>query len=160
MSLLERLLAAYSEAGGCNADYIAHLSTNHRCHKDILELPSKLFYGSSLYPMASAGTVPGSPYPLLFVCSSVTDPHLTKKDTSDDEAKLLVDQFRLFCQKGDSQSLKQDTCFMALSRRQVRRAFRLRGVLAVQVDYTTLRSEMIDGHCSRDVPACVVTIKF
>ena len=121
MSLLERLLAAYSEAGGKNADYIAHLTANYRCHEDILELPSKLFYGSSLCPLASALMVPGTPYPLLFVCSSVADPHLTEEDTNKYEAQLLIEQFRQFCRRGDSHDFKQGTCFMALSRRQVSR---------------------------------------
>ena len=119
ISLLERLLAAYSEAGGCNANYIAHLTTNYRCHKDILELPSELFYGSSLHPMSSALMVPGTSYPLLFVCSSVADPRPSKEDTYEYEAQLLIEQFRQFSRKGDSHDFKQGTCFMALSRRQV-----------------------------------------
>ena len=73
--------------------------------------------------MSLADTVPDAPYPLLFLCSSIADPRLTKKDTSDKEAKLLVEQFRQFCKKGDTRSFQLGTCFMALSRRQVRRVY-------------------------------------
>ena len=69
--------------------------------------------------MSSAHTVPGAPYPLLFVCSSIAQPQPTEEDTSDKEAKLLVEQFRQFCRKGDTRSFQLGTCFMALSRRQV-----------------------------------------
>lgn len=117
--MLERLLKAYTDADGCNADYIAHLSTNYRCHKDILDLPSQVFYDSSLISMSTATTVPDAPYPLLFLCSSIADPHPIKEDTNEYEAMLLVDQFHQFSRKGDTPSFQSGTCFMALSRRQV-----------------------------------------
>ena len=116
VSLLERLLKSH---GRKLANFIAHLSINHRCHEDILELPSKLFYGSSLIPMSSAVTVHDAPYPLLFVCSSTADPCPIVEDTSDNEAKLLVEHFRQLSRKGDTRTFQRNTCFMALSRRQV-----------------------------------------
>ena len=116
VSLLERLLNVYGEN---LANFITHLSINHRCHKDILELPSNLFYGSSLIPMSPAGTVSDAPYPLLFVCSSTADPCPIVEDTSENEAKLLVEHFRQLSRKGDTRTFQRNTCFMALSRRQV-----------------------------------------
>ena len=119
-SLLERLLLAYN-AGEESCKYIAHLCTNYRCHKDVLELPSQLFYGSSLKPMSDVTTYPAAPYPLIFVCSSVASPHPIADDISGDEAKTLIDQLHKLCSgMGDPQSFFKETCFMALSRRQVR----------------------------------------
>ena len=111
VSLLERLLKANY--------HIAHLSTNYHCHRDILELPSQLFYGSSLFPMFSAFTVPDAPYPLFFLCSSISDPRPIINDSNEYEAMLLVEQFQHFSRKGDTRSFRLGTCFMALSRRQV-----------------------------------------
>ena len=121
VSLLERLLNTH---GGKLANFIAHLFINHRCHQDILELPSKLFYGSSLIPMSSAVTVHDAPYPLLFVCSSTADPCPIVEDTSDNEAKLLVEHFHQLSRKGDTRTFQRNTCFMALSRRQVSECIR------------------------------------
>ena len=116
VSLFERLLKAYV---GKLAKFIAHLPMNHRCHKDILELPSKLFYGSSLIPMSSAGTVFDAPYPLLFLCSSTAGPCEILVDTSEDEAEVLINHFRWLSKKGDTRTFQRNTCFMASSRRQV-----------------------------------------
>lgn len=119
-SLLERLLLAYN-AGEESRKYIAHLWTNYRCHKDVLELPSQLFYDSSLKPMSDVTTYLTAPYPLIFVCSSVASPHPIVDDISGDEAKTLIDQLHELCSgMGDSQTFLKETCFMALSRRQVR----------------------------------------
>ena len=119
-SLLERLLRAY-KAGEESCKRIAHLWTNYRCHKDILELPSQLFYDSSLKPMSVGTTYLTAPYPLIFVCSSVASPHPIADDISGDEAKTLIDQLHKLCSgMGDPQSFLKETCFMALSRRQVR----------------------------------------
>ena len=71
--------------------------------------------------MSILRTVPDAPYPLVFVCSSIAHPQPTEEDTNHEEAKLLVEQFRQFCKKGDTRSFQLGTCFMALSRRQVRR---------------------------------------
>ena len=119
-SLLERLQNDYKKAGGNHKDYIAHLRTNHRCHEDVLELPSQLFYNSSLLSRSTAGTFPCAPYPLVFVCSSVADPQPDEEDISEDEAEILIGLFRQFSRKGDTRSFQEGTCFMALSRRQVR----------------------------------------
>lgn len=119
-SLLERLLRAY-KAGEESRKYIAHLWTNYRCHKDVLELPSQLFYDSSLKPMSVGTTYPAALYPLIFVCSSVASPHPIADDISGDEAKTLIDQLHKLCSgMGDPQSFLKETCIMALSRRQVR----------------------------------------
>ena len=119
VSLLERLHHAYKDAGRKSYDHIAHLCINYRCHKDIHELSSWLFYGPSLIPMAKAITHLDAPYPLVFVCSSVADPIPVADDTSMREAEILIDELREFCKKGDTQSFLKGTCFMALSRGQV-----------------------------------------
>ena len=119
VSLLERLQQAYKDAGRKSYDHIAHLCINYRCHKDIHELSSRLFYGPSLIPMAKAITLLDAPYPLVFVCSSVADPKQVADDTSMKEAEILIDGLRQFCKKGDTQSFLKGTCFMAISRGQV-----------------------------------------
>ena len=118
-SLLERLLLAYN-AGEESHKCIAHLWTNYRCHKHVLELPSQLFYGSSLKPMSDVTTYPAAPYPLIFMCSSVASPHPIADDISGDEPKILIGQLHKLCSgMRDPQSFLKETCFMALSRRQV-----------------------------------------
>ena len=119
VSLLERLLQAYKDAGETSSAYIAQICNNYRSHKDILELPSQLFYSSSLKSMSKAITHPDAPYPLIFVCSSVADPQPVADDINIKEAEILIGQFRQFCKNGDIQSFSRETCFMALSRRQV-----------------------------------------
>ena len=119
ISLLERLLQAYKDAGETSSAYIAQICNNYRSHKDILELPSQLFYSSSLKPMSKAITHPDAPYPLIFVCSSVADPVPVADDINIKEAEILIGQFHRFCKSEDIQSFSSKTCFMALSRRQV-----------------------------------------
>ena len=119
VSLLERLVRAYNNVGKTSQEYIANLCTNYRCHKDILELPSQLFYGSALIPQSTATTHPDAPYPLIFVCSSVADTQQIADDTSDIEATVLINQLYQFCKRGDTKVFLKGTCFMALSRRQV-----------------------------------------
>ena len=119
VSLLERLQQVYKDAGRKSYDHIAHLCINYRCHKDIHELSSRLFYDPSLIPMAKAITHLDAPYPLVFVCSSVSDPKSVADDTCMKEAEILINELRQFCKKGDTQSFLKGTCFMALSRGQV-----------------------------------------
>ena len=118
-SLLERLLELYHKADGGAMDYVAKLCTNHRCHRDILDLPSKLFYNSSLVPMSGVQLHPLTPYPLLFICSSLSDPKESPSDICRKEAAIILQQLKLFATSGDTRRFLEGSCVMALSRRQV-----------------------------------------
>ena len=125
-SLLERLLDHYKELN-CTAinQLSVPLRRNYRCTKEILELPSKLFYQSKLIPTArGVFPHPNAPYPLIFVCSSIqkVTSHI-ERDTSDFEAQLLISKLVEFLHEWPHREWKrrrlEDVCVMAISRRQV-----------------------------------------
>ena len=87
-SLLERLQKLYLKMGGNAHRYMLSLDVNFRCHKDIMCIPNQLFYGNSIIPNAqNAPTHPLAPFPLVFVCSS-----LTYRVDNESEAKLLLNE--------------------------------------------------------------------
>ena len=87
-SLLERLQVIYNNIGDRAKEYMLSLDVNYRCHKDIIAIPKELFYSDSIIPSAmDAKTHPHAPFPLVFVCSS-----LTHKVDLDFEARLLLDE--------------------------------------------------------------------
>ena len=61
LSLLVRRQIEYEKIGGPALDYLVTLSTNYRCHEDILAIPQQLFYSglkskarkADLHPKAS-----------------------------------------------------------------------------------------------------------
>ena len=94
LSLLERLQMEYKKIGGRANEYSITLSTNHRCHKEILAIPHQLFYKGLKSKAYKAIPHPQAPYPLLFVCSNLTsDVH---SSVSDQEAQLLLEQVNNF----------------------------------------------------------------
>ncbi len=88
-SLLERLLKLYKSQN--LADFAKYhmfdLNVNYRCHANIMNIPNKLFYSSKIIPMpVDALSHPRAPFPLIFVCSSLSheaEPWL--------EARVLLD---------------------------------------------------------------------
>ncbi len=98
ISLMQRLEKCYM----AHPDWpvIARLHHNYRCHPDILELVSKLFYNSSL-KWNEQESLPTThrkhPYPLVFICSDVNNLFpLTPeqiKDAQDIEAEIITEKF-------------------------------------------------------------------
>ena len=125
MSLLERLLEHYEKLSGPDINHLrATLRTNYRCVKEILELPSSLFYQSKLIP-AARGILPHpkAPYPLVFVCSSLQKvTKCVESDTSDIEARILIRKMIELLDPWPREwryRCLEDVCVMAISRRQV-----------------------------------------
>lgn len=94
-SLLERLETIYNEIGHVAAPYSLTLSINHRCNREIVEIPNKLFYSNQI--KANPITVPSHPYaeyPLIFVCSSISNdwnPKIQETEAKT-EARLLLEE--------------------------------------------------------------------
>ena len=94
LSLLERLQEKYKEIGKPARDYLVSLSTNYRCHKDILAIPHKLFYSGLESKAQKADPHPKAPYPLLFICSNLT----SNVCSPEIEAEVLLEQVKFFVQ--------------------------------------------------------------
>ena len=62
-SLLQRLHKKYTEFGSTAQKYAVSLTCNYQCHKDLLELPSILFYEAFLIACGHVDCHPLSPYP-------------------------------------------------------------------------------------------------
>ena len=84
----------YEKSGAPAKDYLVTLSTNYRCHKDILAIPHQLFYTGLKCKAKKADPHPKAPYPVLFVCSNLT----TNICSPDIEAEVLLDQVNIFVQ--------------------------------------------------------------
>ena len=78
----------YEKIGGPAKDYLITLSTNYRCHKDIIAIPHQLFYSGLKSKALNANPHPKAPYPLLFVCSNLT----SEVCSPELEAKVILDQ--------------------------------------------------------------------
>lgn len=92
LSLIERLQIEYEKISGPANDYSLTLSTNYRCHKDILAIPHQLFYKGLKSKPLKAVLHPKAPYPLIFVCSSLT----SNMCTAEVEARILLEQVQIF----------------------------------------------------------------
>ena len=118
-SLLERLCQLYTNLGHSN--YIARLCTNYRCHENLLDLSSSLFYCQS--ELIAAGKVPlvhGCHYALKFVSSGTVCDERPVDGTSKFEAELLLKELWNVKQNNPPQCLSnEDVCIMAVNRRQV-----------------------------------------
>ena len=100
LSLLERLQAEYEKIGGPARDYLVTLSTNYRCHKDILAIPHALFYSGLKSKAQKADPHPKAPYPLLFICTNLT----SNVCSPEIEAEVLLSQVNFFIQHWPSDS--------------------------------------------------------
>ena len=116
MSLLQRLHDQYIEIGGTALQYVASLDVNYRSHAALLDLPSKLFYGSKLIPCYRVPYHLEAPYPLKFISSSFENIISANMD-NEIEAKLLLSEVQRFA-KYKSWELK-DICIMTTNLRQV-----------------------------------------
>ena len=69
-SLLERLQNLYKKTPQLSSHCCASLLTNYRCHKEIVQFSSSLFYEQSQQCQVPDRVAhPAAPFPLLFVCS-------------------------------------------------------------------------------------------
>ena len=93
VSLLERLEKQYQHIGGAALQYHVHLTTNVRCHSEIVRLSSEICYGSSLKPIARPHcTHPEASFPINFVCSSLDrSPIIRETPTDEAEAKIFIE---------------------------------------------------------------------
>ena len=118
-SLLERLCQLYTSLG--QSKYIASLCTNYRCHKNLLDLSSFLFYRQSkLIAAGNVPLVPGYSYALKFVSSDTVCGERPVDGTSEVEAQILLAELCQVKEKSLSEQLfNEDICIMAVNRRQV-----------------------------------------
>ena len=127
VSLLERLLGNFQQFGEVISSLqCVNLLTNFRSHKDVLHLPSILFYESTLHTIVSCDIAhPDAPYPLRFICSSLdhTIEHVSS-DIDEYEAILLLDQMKQFLYPWPTQQWGpkelSNTCLITPTRHQVR----------------------------------------
>ena len=70
------------------------LSTNYRCHEDILAIPHQLFYSGLKSKARQANPHPKAAYPLLFICSNLTSGVCSPEI----EARILLEQVGIFIQ--------------------------------------------------------------
>lgn len=90
ISLLQRLEKLYNSCGGTKN--IANLSTNYRCHPDILDLVGNLFYEGLIKwnkDEAPPATHRSFPFPLVFVCSSIDEGASSSSDRDENEAMAV-----------------------------------------------------------------------
>ena len=124
VSLLERLEKHYQEVGGAALHYLVRLVTNHRCHEDILSLAEELFYKPDLKSKVPVdSTHPDAPFPLTFVCSSIS-PHQPSEDPVNElEARVVIEQMSKYTtgwpQDRWGTKHPSEICIMSPSRRQV-----------------------------------------
>ena len=111
-SLLQRLHKKYTEFGSTAQKYAVSLKCNYRCHKDLLELPSVLFYEASLVPCGRVDCHPLSPYPFKFVCSSF-DISIPCSPVRQRECDLILEEVK------KHSGWNNDICIMAPSLNQV-----------------------------------------
>ena len=92
ISLQERLQHLYKKLDGLALKHMVTLDTNYRCHKSIIDISNRLFYESKIWARSeSALPHPKAEFPLLFVCSS-----LTEEVDHEYEAKLMVEKMEDF----------------------------------------------------------------
>lgn len=84
----------YEKIGEPAKDYLLTLSTNYRCHKEILAIPDQLFYSNLMSNAKNAKLHPKTPYPLLFICSNLTSDVCSPEI----EASVLLEQVNIFVQ--------------------------------------------------------------
>jgi hypothetical protein len=154
-SLLERLYDDAMYKKGIGISCCVELNENRRSHKDILEVPSKLFYSGSLKAMA---TFPqNGPKGIPHMRFQAVDGEEKQDDDSPSfynvfEAQKVVEQVMEFCQGGLQQ---KDICVLTLYRRQltlIRQLLRRKGKVQVQV----LHIDGVQGQEYRALILCTV----
>ncbi len=89
-SILERLQSIYTKIGPAASPYSLTLAVNHRCNNQILEIPRKLFYTNIIANPAIVPPHPDARYPLIFVCSSISEQQ--SPDLQKIEAEILLNE--------------------------------------------------------------------
>lgn len=114
LSLLERLKSLYESLGGHFLQYIVKLNKVYRCHRELLEISSKLFYNSLLKP----DSVPykAADFPYVFVCSGVDRAEWSPSCDNEYEAKVVISEIKECLKKGH---VPNDVCIMATNLCQV-----------------------------------------
>ena len=102
--------------GSTALKYVVSMNCNYRCHADLMELPSTLFYESSIVSHADAKCHPSAPYPLKFICSSFSNV-IPDNPESRSEASLILDEVKEVLKYDDWDV--GDVCIMAPSKNQV-----------------------------------------
>ena len=115
MSLLERLHTLYNEIEIAKF-YTIMLYNNYRCLPEILDLPSSLFYGSSLNACAKVPCI--SNYPLKFVCSSESDCSMSLCENTA-EAEIIIQEVETLVHH--DHIVTTGICIVSPSQRQVSR---------------------------------------
>ena len=125
-SLLERLQNHYKKIGEQATILQATLQTNHRCHVDILEFASQLFYNSSVRESPKSKKIkshPDFPYSLVFICSSEKEIRNYEHNVNTDEAQLLLSTLHKILtrwQEADKNAdVQNGICIVSSSRGQV-----------------------------------------
>ena len=74
------------------ASHIFHLNVNYRCHGEIMKILNNLFYKKEIISNpVNAKCHPKAPYPLLFVCSSLSSGPVSSPMESQKEAHIVLD---------------------------------------------------------------------
>ena len=125
VSMLERLYNHYCEVGEVAKPYCAHLSTNFRCHRKILDLARQVAYKMPLKCMVPDHSAhPDAQFPLRFMCTSF-DSRVKATDSSINEVEVKValkDASNFFMQWPVNAWGKRDLtqiCFLSPCRGQV-----------------------------------------
>ena len=113
VSLLERLQNSYTEIEEARS-YSITLCNNYRCLPEILDLPSSIFYESSLKACAKVARL--REYSLSFICSSESDSFLSLCENMV-EARIIIQEVEalIYNDHIDTTGL----CIMSPSQRQV-----------------------------------------
>ena len=97
-SLFERLQNLYKKTPHMSSHCCASLLTNYRCHKEIVQFSSSLFYEQCLQCQVPDRVAhPAAPFPMLFVCSSVDENvQLISDNKNEHEAGIVLEQVARF----------------------------------------------------------------
>ena len=126
LSLLERLEQRCIDVWPAASSHTSVLNTNYRCHRAILELAEELFYKTHLICRVPDCTAPPStPYPLLFVCSSIDEAAPSAGQACNErEARILLEQVALHVGSwpahcGGPQNPQNEICIVSPHKSQV-----------------------------------------
>ena len=95
-------------------NYCVTLFNNYRCVPDLLDLPSSLFYNSSLNACAKVSCI--RPYSLAFICSSLSEDFVSLCE-NETEAKIIMKEVDTLIHKSNVKA--SAICMMSSSQRQV-----------------------------------------
>ena len=116
VSLLQRLHEQYKEFGGSALEYVVSLNCNYRCHTELLNLSSTLFYDSALISYADKKCHPAFQYPLMFICSKF-DNNIPTSPESRSETLIILEEVKELLTYEEWHI--GDVCIMTASRNQV-----------------------------------------